>query len=241
MAVPSRYYRPLVEAFQERGWSAQALGRRGFEDDGIVASWRHDWSYGDEIQDLAEAVAKARAEEPDRPVLVLGHSLGGQVALGHDLAHDPVDGLVLVGVSVPHFRRYPYGGLGILAMGLLTPVVTRVAGHLPKPAFGAPGARTLMREWAAWARTGTPPYPVPAPVTTPTLSVKLQADAYAVSAATDAFVDLMIDPAHLTRWTYTRAAAPEGATTDHVRWVRRPDVVVDRVLAWWDEQQVTPR
>ena len=53
MAVPSRYYRPLVEEIESRGWSARALARRGFEPDEPVASRRDDWSYADEIAMLS--------------------------------------------------------------------------------------------------------------------------------------------------------------------------------------------
>ncbi len=238
MAVTSRYYRPLVEAFEAHGWSARALPRRGFEAELPVASRAADWSYADEIDDLQDAVATARAEEPARPVLVLGHSLGAQLAIGHEVRHEPVDGLVLVGASVPHHREYPYGGLPLALYAWTMPVTTRLFGHLPKPGFGAPGAATLMREWARFARSGVPPFEVDAPVTTPTLVVHLQGDAYAVSRANKRFVAQFLDPRAVTRWVYTRDDAPEGATTDHVRWVRRPEAVVQRIVDWWATVQV---
>jgi predicted alpha/beta hydrolase len=176
MAVPSRFYRPLVAAFEDAGWSARALGRRGFEPHSPVASRTADWTYADEIGDLADAVRAARAEAPRRPVLVLGHSLGAQLAVGLQCAGDPgavADGLVLVGASVPHHRHYPYAGLPMLVFASAIPTLTRAFGHLPKPAFGAPGAATLMREWARFVRTGEPPFPVDGPVTTPTFVVHL--------------------------------------------------------------------
>jgi predicted alpha/beta hydrolase len=242
MAVPSRFYGPLVAAFEDVGWSARALGRRGFEPDLPVASRSADWTYADEIGDLAEAVRAARADAPERPVLVLGHSLGAQMAVGLQCAGDPAttaDGLVLVGASVPHHRYYPYAGLPMLAFAAAIPTVTRVVGHLPRPAFGAPGAATLMREWARFVRTGEPPFPVDGPVTTPTLVVHLQGDAYAVSAANKRFVEQFLDPAATTRWVYTRDQVPAGGTTDHVQWVRKPSVVVERVVRWWEGRSTT--
>jgi predicted alpha/beta hydrolase len=236
MAVPSRFYRPLVAAFEDVGWTARALGRRGFEPDGPVASRRADWSYADEIDDLAAAVRAARAEQPDRPVLLLGHSLGAQLAVGLQQRPDRAvhaDGLVVVGASTPHHRYYPYGGLPMLAFASAIPTVTLTRGYLPRPAFGAPGARTLMREWAHFVRTGRPPFDVVGPVRTPSLVVHLQGDAYAVSAANKRFVEQFLDPAAVTRWVYTRDDVPEGGTTDHVRWVKHPSAVVQHVLGWW--------
>jgi predicted alpha/beta hydrolase len=233
MAVPSAFYRPLVSAFEEHGWEARALPTRGFERGEPIASREHDWSYADEIQGIADAVAKARADDPDRPVILLGHSLGAQLCLGHELNHPPSDGLVTVGAGVPHFRHYPYGGAPLLAMSLMVPVVTRVRGYLPKPFFGAPGARTLMREWAGFLRTGVPPFPADGRVAVPSLAIHLQGDALAVSTANKAFVERFLDPERTTRWVYTRDAAPEDGTTDHVQWARTPGPVVDRIVSWW--------
>jgi len=236
MAVPSGFYRPLVSEIVARGWDARALPTRGFERGEPIASRGHDWSYADEIQAIADAVAKARADAPDRPVILLGHSLGAQLGAGHQLHHAPADGFVTVGASVPHFRSYPYGGLGVLAMGLSVPVVTRARGFLPKPFFGAPGARTLMREWARFVRSGRPPFDVPHRITTPTLVVQLQGDTYAVSGSNKIFTEMMVDPAAVTRWVYTKDAVPEGGTTHHVQWVRTPEVVVDKLVDWWESR-----
>ncbi|MCL3819178.1 alpha/beta fold hydrolase [Aeromicrobium wangtongii] len=234
MAVPSGYYRPLVAAFAEQGWEARALPNRGFERGEPTASRAHDWSYADEIQSIADAVGKARADDSNRPVIVLGHSLGSQLGAGHQLHHPPADGFVTVGASVPHFRTYPYGGLGVLLLGVTVPLATRVRGFLPKPFFGAPGARTLMREWARFVRTGKPPFDVPHRITSPTLVVQLQGDTYAVSASNKVFTAMMVEPDAVTRWVYTKdAARAAGGTSHHVQWVKTPRPVVDRIIDWW--------
>src|SRR5215203_5936614 len=118
MAVPSGFYRPLVTEFEQRGWEAKALPTRGFERGEPIASRTHDWSYASEMALIADEVAKARADQPDRPVILLGHSLGAQISAGHELHHDPSDGFVAVGASVPHFRSYPKAGLPVLFMGV---------------------------------------------------------------------------------------------------------------------------
>ena len=234
MGIGSRYYRPLAEAFQARGWAARALPRRGFEPGGPRASREHDWSYGDEVDDMAEAVAAARAETPGRPVLLLGHSLGGQLAVGHQLTRAPADGVVTVGTCLPYHRDYPYGGLHLVVMGaVIVPALTALFGHLPKPAFGGPGARTLMREWGRMAVTGRLPFPAAAPVGTPSLVVSLEGDRLAPPSAVERFGSRLFAAESRTTWLYRHEHVPDGASNDHINWVRSPAPVVDRVIGWW--------
>ena len=239
MAIGSAYYRPLVEEFARHGWEARALPRRGFERGTPPAGRDHDWSYDDEIATLEAAVVDARAAQPERPVLFLGHSLGGQVAAGHDLTRTPVDGHVTVGSAIPHPRHYPRGGVGIAFMAaVLVPLLTTVFGHLPKPAFGGPGARTMMREWARMVLTGRPPFPMPGPLHTPALIVSLEGDTLAPRSSVDHFADLLFAPEAVTRWHYLEAEVRPGTTNDHITWVRGSALVVDRVVDWWTESEL---
>lgn len=242
MGIGSRYYRPLVEAFEQRGWTARALPRRGFEPGEPAASRRHDWSYRDEIDVMARAVAAARAEAPGRPVVLLGHSLGAQIAAGHQVCHEPADGLVTVGGCLPYHRDYPHGGPHLVVMGaIIVPVLTGLFGFLPRPAFGGPGARTLMRQWARMALTGRTPFPSGTPIRTPSLIVALEGDRLAPETAVRRFGTRLIAADHLTTWLYRDAEVPAGASNDHTSWARHPAPVVDHVISWWSTSTGSPR
>lgn len=239
MAIGSGYYRPLVAEFERHGWQARALHRRGFERGEPRAGRREDWAYRDEIDDIAQAVAAARAQAPARPVLLLGHSLGGQLVTGHELTRPPTDGVITVAGAIPHYRHYAYGGLHVAAMAaLVVPAITAVFGYLPKPAFGGPGARTLMREWARMVLTGRPPYAVDQPITTPALVISLGNDTLSPVAAVDDLAHRLFSSLSATRRHYTSDQAPKGSTNDHIGWVRTPTPVVDRIVTWWHD---TPR
>ncbi|MCZ4536581.1 alpha/beta fold hydrolase [Gordonia terrae] len=92
MGVPARVYRRLTEALSRAGFDVVIVPRRGIEEGSEPPSRRSDWSYADEADDLADAVAAARADDTETRVLVLGHSLGAQlaamVALREDHAPD---------------------------------------------------------------------------------------------------------------------------------------------------------
>ncbi|GEE03027.1 hypothetical protein nbrc107696_34730 [Gordonia spumicola] len=237
MAIGSGYYRPLVEAFERRGWDAVALPRRGFERGEPRASRASDWGYDDEIGDIETAVTRVRGENPRRPVVLLGHSLGGQLVAGHELTRTPADGVVTVGASFPYFRHFRYGGLPLaLLAGVVVPATTAVFGYLPKPAFGAPGARTLMREWSRMVRSGRPPFPVAGPVDTPALMISLDGDDLSPSAAVDDLAERFFAARSVTRWHYLDRDVPDGASNDHIAWVRTPDAVVDRIVDWWTRE-----
>ncbi|MEB8338104.1 alpha/beta fold hydrolase [Streptomyces endophyticus] len=236
MAIGSRYYRSLVAEFERHGWQARTLRRRGFERGEPRASRREDWAYRDEIDDIAHAVAAARAQSPAQPVLLLGHSLGGQLVAGHELTRPPADGVITVAGAIPRYRHYPYGGLHVAAMAaLMVPAMTAAFGYLPKPAFGGPGARTLMREWARMVLTGRPPYAADQPITTPALVISLGDDALSPLKAVDDLAHRLFSSTSVTRWHHTSDQVPEGATHDHVGWVRTPATVVDRIVTWWHD------
>lgn len=62
-----------------------------------------DYTREDGLADLAAVVARASEGTP-RPVVLVGHSLGGYLTLAHTLAHpETVDGLVLLSTG-PGFR-----------------------------------------------------------------------------------------------------------------------------------------
>lgn len=234
MAIGSGYYGPLVEEFQRHGWQARALGRRGFERGRPRAGRDVDWTYHDEIVDVAGAVAAARQEHPQRPVLLLGHSLGGQLAAGHELNHAPADGVITVGSAIPYYPHFGWGGVPLAVMAAaVVPLATAIFGYLPKPVFGGPGARSLMREWARMVLTGNPPFGVDGRIDTPALVISLAGDEYSPLRTVDDFAERLFAPEVVTRWHYRDDEVPAGASNDHITWVRSPELVVDRVLSWW--------
>lgn len=235
MAVPARAYRRLLGALDEIGWSADVAPRRGIEEGDTAPSRAVDWSFNDEVDDLAAAVRTARNSQPDQPVLVLGHSFGAQLGAALLTGETPIkccpDGLITVGASVPHFRHFPRLGLRELAVAEAVSVGTAIAGYWPKPGFGAPTPRTLMRQWARMVYAGKAPFPVDGRITIPTLAVRLDDDDLVPVRAAEHF-ERAVTPEHLETWTYGRADCPVGGSIGHIGWLRTPRPVVEKIQRW---------
>jgi predicted alpha/beta hydrolase len=74
--------RGLAPFLAERGWRTVAFDFRGHGDSGPSASSGGAWGYDDLIlRDIPAVVACARARAKRLPVVVFGHSLGGNAAL----------------------------------------------------------------------------------------------------------------------------------------------------------------
>ena len=118
-----------------------------------------DFGYREIVEEeLPDWVARRRAEHPGRPILLLGHSLGGQLALlASATLAARIDGLVLIAAGTAHWRVWPAGQRGrawatvqvIRAVSALWPWYP---GHLL--GFGGDQPRRLMRDWGHNATTG---------------------------------------------------------------------------------------
>ncbi|MCR5976483.1 hypothetical protein GDN83_01695 [Gordonia jinghuaiqii] len=256
MGVPARVYRRLIDALGAQGFDAVVVARRGIEEGSVPPSRTTDWGYADEAADLADAVARSRADaahtetthtetthtETTRTwVLVIGHSLGAQLAAqvaqtaDRTPADHTPDGIVAVGASVPWFGHYGLRGVPLGAVAAAVPPVSGIVGHWPRQGFGGPTPRTLMREWAHMVLTGRAPFALDGSIETPTLSIRLDDDEIVTDAAARAF-DAAFAPDALTHWRYDNTQCPPGGNTSHVGWVRTPETIAQRIAEWWNAE-----
>jgi len=105
-----RYLAPLTPLIAA-GWAVYADDHRGH---GLTASGPQAYGdFGDDgadliIEDLRRLGALARAEHPDLPLILLGHSLGSFFAQGFVFEHSrAIDGLVLSGTAAFGDRKGP--------------------------------------------------------------------------------------------------------------------------------------
>lgn len=153
MAVPQRFYQAIAEYFRSLGWQVWTFDYRGIglSRRGSLKGYRasvQEWAE----QDL-EAVLASTPE--DIPLLVLGHSLGGQL-LGLAPSNHRVRAFLSVGSQSGYWRNFAVREqlLFALLFHALLPGVTRTLGYFPAKRLrlgeDVPGEALL--QWARWCR-----------------------------------------------------------------------------------------
>jgi len=242
MGVRARSYRRVAQALAAAGCMAVTTDLRGHGHSPVRPSRDNDFGYHDLISaDLAAIVTWARNRWPDRPLILLGHSLGGQLgALYAGAFPGHLDGLALVAAwSVGHRGWNLPMNLGVLLGSQVARLVADVFGVFPGKTlrFAGVEARGVIRDWSVNARTGR--YQLAGSpvdyeqalrdVRTPTLAVSFEVDALAPRRACRNLLD-KLERAPVTEVHLDRAAM--GDHTGHFGWLRSPSIVTGPVTEW---------
>jgi predicted alpha/beta hydrolase len=240
MGTAARYYRHFAAALAGAGFAVTVADLRGTGSSTPSASRASGYGYADLVDDVGAVLHAATARLDGRPVLLLGHSLGGQTcALYLARTQDPrVAGLVLVAVGLPYWRAYPgrRGRLWVLSLSQGMAATTAVLGFWPGWGFGGRQAGGVIRDWAYSARHGR--YPRLAgvdveallgKVSTPVLAISVDGDRYAPPSTVDHLCG-KLGGAPVERAHYTRDEA--GGPLDHFRWTRAGGPLAARIAGF---------
>ena len=155
-AVPRRYYRHFSAALAARGFEVLTYDYRGIGDSrpaslrGFDARTR-DWA----LLDMAGVVDYATAYSGGRPLYLVGHSVGGQIAGLLDNG-DAISGMITVSAQSGYWRLQVGEQKLVVALHvyLTLPLLASVFGYMPWSWFSS--AEDLPKgaalEWSRWCR-----------------------------------------------------------------------------------------
>lgn len=156
MGVGQDFYASFATWLAARGWNTvtfdfRGIGSsaprtlRGFEAD--VLSWAR--------LDCAAALAYARGLAYGRPLLWIGHSLGGQI-LALTPGNESISAAVTVASGVGYWREnaYPLRRYSWWLWHAIAPAATALFGYFPGRSLGIIGdlPKGVMRQWSRWCR-----------------------------------------------------------------------------------------
>lgn len=151
MGARQSYYTPFAAWLAAHGYLAVTFDYRGIGDSAPSTLRGFDASMLDWAQrDYPAALRFAKSLAPDRPLYVIGHSLGGQLP---GLLPEPelIDALVTVGSGNGYWRynAAPTKRRVLLLWWVLVPLYTSLFGYFPGRQLRKVGdiPKAAMREW----------------------------------------------------------------------------------------------
>ena len=154
MGLAARYYRPFAEALaQATAGTVAVADLRGQGQSHLRARRGARFGYREIVEEDLPALLDALAGRfPYRPLFVVGHSLGGQLAtLAAVHMLDRLSGLVLVAAGTAHYRVWPPANrwrmrLAVSGIRAAATLLPWYPGSLL--GFGGDQPRRLMRDWS---------------------------------------------------------------------------------------------
>jgi predicted alpha/beta hydrolase len=155
-AVPQRFYQTWARDLADRGYDVLTFDFRGIAESrhGSLRGFRatmSDWGRGD----LQGALDLAAQRAGDRPLLLVGHSFGGQ-ALGLARTGGRLAGVVTVGAQLGYYGHWPartrpyYAALWYAAV----PAIATGLGYVPgRLGLGEDLPAGVAKEWSRWCRS----------------------------------------------------------------------------------------
>jgi predicted alpha/beta hydrolase len=237
LGVPADRYRAFGDALAADGIAALMAELPGTGASRPRPSRIADYGYRDlAARYLPALVGLARKLVPAVPVIVAGHSIGGQIAvLAARHGYLQVDGLLTLAAGHIHFRRWSGGAaLKVYGAAIAATTLSKLLGHLPGQhvGFGGPQARTLMCEWSRVIRSGSFPDvggQPPAIPAAPALSIAYEGDSLAPLRSVTGL-------AELAGGDVLMLPAP-GGRHPHSGWLREPAETVAAIGDWLDGRQ----
>lgn len=159
MAVPRTYYASFAKFLASEGFRVLTYDYRGIggsRPNGKNGSLRGfaanvvDWGE----RDASAALDRLAQEDPSAPLLLIAHSVGGQI-VGLMRGHERLRGAFLVASQSGDWRNWPMPGrLGmILVWYAMIPSITRLFGYAPgRMGLGEDVPKGVALQWAQWGR-----------------------------------------------------------------------------------------
>jgi len=239
LGVAARHYLPYAEALAARGIAVYLHEWRGNGSSRLRPSRTQDWGYREILEHDLPASLAQMPEYAVTPLIIGGHSLGGQLACCFAGLHPQRFARVwLVASGTPYWRTFPAPrGWALPLVYRFLPWLAQRQGvlHGKKLGFGGTEARGLIRDWSRVGLNNH--YAAVGMATDLEAGMRtLQGQATAVVMDHDWLAPPSSMQALLAKMPGMRAqlsvlsAQALGTRADHFAWMKTPEAVVERLF-----------
>ena len=255
MGIPARKYDAFCNAMADYGVNVACFDVRGLGNSSVRVSRSVDFSYATVVeQEYCAALRLVAQEFPKSRLLLVGHSLGGQLGAlytAHAKHHASKgwvipDGLGLIASCSIYHKGWPFPmSFGLLGFTQFSLMLSKILGYFPGKyvGFGGSEARSLISDWAYGARSGRYDLisdlssksriaydPMLAKVTEPVISINFAEDTLAPLKPTR----FLVDKLNTSDWQRHLIDKDSLGTkqADHYQWMRSPNLPAKRIAEW---------
>lgn len=241
MGVRAAYYKTFAQQITDKGYHIVSADLRGLGHSSVRPSRKNDFGYKEIINiDLPVIVATVQERFVNHPIYMMGHSLGGHMAILYAALHpQKLKGLLFTAAGYPYYKSWgKWRGLVMLPLTQMFYGISKVVGYFPGKyvGFGGKEARTLMRDWSYLARTGN--FRITGSnqdfealigeIQLPVLSISFEGDDFAPPKAVKGF-NAKLKKASLTHF---HLQDKNGKKFNHFNWVKRNESTLERIVNW---------
>ena len=240
MGVPAGYYRKFANQLRGHGADVTVADLRGVGSSTPHASRRNDFGYAELLDDVDTFLGLITPQLSGRFILLLGHSLGGQLASLYlarshrDNVETDIDALSLVASGIPYRRLYGSRSLAVSTMAAFMRTAADVRGHWPGHGFAGRQPRRLIHDWAHTVFRGDfvtirgdQLQEHMGGITQPVHTVTIEGDYFTPPQTTRRLTDHMSN-AWLSSYHYTKDTAQ--GPVDHIRWAQYAEALATHMV-----------
>jgi len=246
LGIQAKWYKRLGIELAGKGCSVCLVEQRGHGASNVPIRRGTRFGIAEFVdQDIPVILDAVELRNPEAPVVLAGHSLGGHLATIYaGIKPKRISGVAHIACGFPYHRDFPASRARLIKLlCFLIPIAGVVPGYFPGKLIGFGGKESirLMRDWRAWALTGRFNFDgregieqAVSRFTGPVISIELDKDDFS-SPAAGARALSPFTRANVTR--VTLGAAEQGDFLGHFVWARQPAGVVT-CLSQWVAQEV---
>ncbi|MCW5907358.1 MAG: alpha/beta fold hydrolase [Chitinophagales bacterium] len=242
MGVKGSYYKNAAQHFAAQGLHVVTMDHRGHGTSSVTPSRQSDFGYKQQIEtEYVAILEKVKVLFPENKVVIMGHSLGGQMG-SMFISRYPhlADGIILNASCSPYYKGWgTFVGTGIWVFALFIRLLTIIKGYYPgnRVGFGGREAAGIIRDWCLTVFTNKLSahgsdfdYEKAMRVSAkPVLGITYEGDTSAPPAAmrnlTEKFQQANVELHHLV-------PPPREKKFNHYSWAKKP-AICDEVVSRW--------
>lgn len=244
LGVRASYYKDFALQLQSAGFDVVAVDWRGQGESSVRPDRNHDFGYEQLIKDLHETILSIKKIPTDSALVLIGHSLGGQIGSLYAARYpEHTKGIVLITSGTIYYKGWK--GLQIAKVifaAKVFPLIARLFGYFPGKQIGFAGreAITVIKDWGNNVLHGK--YFLTSSdfdyesklkaVVLPVCAITIEGDQLVTKKSSENLYS-KFNPASSVSHTHLDKNMVSGITLNHFNWAKNSTEIVILIENWY--------